>query len=126
MVSGSIREVSLAGRIFPVTADSDPGRQLGGFTNEIQANGDGSVRVVQTRMPWSVSGLTLVINNGRQDQEYIQNLIDSGSLFVFSITYADSVTYSGSAQVVGEFDRASMAGTAEVGFMGSQKLTQQS
>ena len=71
-VSGSIRNASLAGRLFPVAADADPNRSLGGYTNEIEGNGDGTARVIQTFEPWSLEGLTISMNDSNKDQEFLQ------------------------------------------------------
>ena len=40
-VGGSIESVTLNGRPFPVAADAEAQRKLGGWENEVQANGDG-------------------------------------------------------------------------------------
>ena len=58
-VGGSIESVTLDGRNFPATADAAAERKLGGFENESQANGDGTARLIKTRVPWSLDGLTL-------------------------------------------------------------------
>ncbi len=41
-VGGSIESVTLDGRTFAVAADAEAQRKLGGFENEVQANGDGT------------------------------------------------------------------------------------
>ena len=43
-VGGSIESVTLNGRSFAVAADADSNRFLGGFVNDVQANGNGSGR----------------------------------------------------------------------------------
>ena len=58
-IGGSIESVILAGRQFPVAADTEVQRKLGGFNNEVQANGDGSARVIKTREPWMLDGITV-------------------------------------------------------------------
>jgi len=125
MVTGSIREISLSGRIFSVSADSDPSRKLGGFANEGQANGDGSMRVVQVRELWTVDGLTISMDDDRGDEEFLQNLADAGDLFVITVTYAGNITYQGSGQITGEITRASQAGTGDIALTGPGKFTKQ-
>ena len=56
-VGGSIQSISIRGRIFPVASDAEANKKLGGFENEVQANGDGTARKVMTRVPWSIDGL---------------------------------------------------------------------
>ena len=58
-IGGSLESVSLDGREFPVAADAEVQRKLGGFENEVQASGDGSARMVKTRVPWSLDGLVV-------------------------------------------------------------------
>ena len=43
-VGGPVESVNIDGRYFAVAADADIGRELGGFTNENQPNGDGTAR----------------------------------------------------------------------------------
>ncbi len=57
-----MREISIDGRLFSVTSDSDPIRDLGGFSGDFQANGDGTGRRILTRKPWQVSGLTISVD----------------------------------------------------------------
>ena len=124
-ISGSIRDISLSGRLFAVAADADPGRKLGGFMNTVESNGDGGVRVIQVREPWSLDGLTIAMNDDNRDQEFIQDLIDNGVQFVVAVTFADQSVYQGLGQIVGEAPKASQAGTGEIALMGEQKLTRQ-
>lgn len=124
-IGGSIESVSLAGRIFPVAADAEAQRKLGGFENEVQANGDGSARIIKTRVPLSLDGLTLETDDARGDQEYLQDLADGADYFAMSITYASGVTYQGTAMIVGEMQSSSQAATTAVSLMGPGKLTRQ-
>ena len=68
-VGGSIESVNLSGREFAVAADAEAQRKLGGFENEVQANGDGTARLIKTRVPLSLDGLTIEIDDDRGDQE---------------------------------------------------------
>lgn len=122
-IGGSIESVSLAGRVFSVAADAEGNRKLGGFENEVLANGDGTARQIKTRVPLSIDGLTIVIDDARGDQEYIQNLSDSPDFFALGITYASGSSYQGSAQVVGETQVSSQSATGQVSFAGPGKLT---
>lgn len=124
-IGGSIESVSLAGRIFAVAADAEAQRKLGGFENEVMANGDGSARLIKTRVPLSLSGLTLVIDDSRGDHEFLQDLQDQTDYFALGITYASGQTWQGSAQVVGEVTVSSQSALASVSFMGPGQLTRQ-
>ena len=91
-IGGSIQEVSIGGRIFPVAADADATRKLGGFSNEIQPNGDGSARKVMTRQAWEIGGLTLSLDADRGDHEYLQSVADAKSYVDITVTEASGVT----------------------------------
>ena len=124
-IGGSIESISMGGRLFPVPADIESQRKLGGFENEVQANGDGSARLIKTRVPLSIDGLTVSIDDSREDQEYLQNLANGSDYFVIAITYASGVTYQGQAQIVGEFQTSSQSQTAAISLMGQGELTKQ-
>lgn len=124
-VGGSIESISLKGRLFPVPADIETQRKLGGWENEVQANGDGTARLIKTRVSLSIDGLTVEIDDNRADQEYLQDLADLPDFFVIAITYASGLTYQGSAQITGEFQGSSQNATAAISLMGPGKLTKQ-
>ena len=124
-VGGSIESVSLGGRLFPVPADIETNRKLGGFENEVQANGDGTARLIKTRVPLSIDGLTVEIDDNRADQEYLKELADNPDFFVLSITYASGVSYQGESQIVGEFQASSQNATCAISLMGPGILTKQ-
>jgi len=125
-VGGSIEAITLSGRSFAVAADAEAQRKLGGFENEVQSNGDGSARIIKTRVPLSLDGLTLEIDDDRADQEFLQDLSDGTDYFPIDITYASGSVYQGSAQIVGETQVSSQNATAAVSLMGPGKLTKQS
>lgn len=122
---GSIESVTLDGRNFPVAADAEAQRKLGGFENEVQANGNGTARLIKTRVPLSIDGLTLEVDDGRGDHEFLQELSDRNDFFPVAITYASGSTYQGSAQITGELQASSQNATAAVSLMGPGRLTRQ-
>jgi hypothetical protein len=124
-IAGSIKEVTFRGRIFPVAADAEANRKIGGFENEMLANGDGSARLIKTRVPLLLDGLTLEVDDSRGDHEFLQDAADSPELFALSITYASDITYNGTAQITGEFQASSQSATIPVTFSGPGKLTRQ-
>jgi len=125
-VGGSIQEISLGGRIFSVASDAESNRKLGGFENEVLANGDSTARLIKTRVPLMLDGLALDTSDTRGDHEYLQNLADSNDFFVIIITYASQISYQGSAQLTGEIQRSSQAATTTVTLSGPGILTRQS
>lgn len=124
-VGGSIESITLDGRIFPVSADSEAQRKLGGFENEVQANGDGTARLIKTRVPLAIDGLTVEVDDDRGDHEFLQELSNRFDFFPVAITYASGTTYQGVAQITGEMQASSQSATAAVSLMGPGILTKQ-
>lgn len=124
-VGGSIESITLDGRNFAVAADAEAQRKLGGFENEVQANGDGTARLIKTRVPLSLDGLTLEIDDDRADQEFLQELTNRNDFFPVVISYASGNDYQGTAQIVGETQTSSHNATAAVSLMGPGVLTKQ-
>jgi hypothetical protein len=127
---GSLQEVQIKGRIFSVAADADSARQLGGFTSEMQFNGDGSGRVIMTRGGWVLPDLSLSIDDARGDQEYLQDIAngkdaDADGYYPMSATYASGATYSGKGRVTGNVAVSSMNITSPVTLSGPGTLTKQ-
>jgi hypothetical protein len=120
---GSIQEVTLKNRRFAVAADAEANRKLGGFENEVQANGDGSVRLVKTRVPFRLDSLQLSIDDNAQDQEFLQALADSNELFPVTITLVSGNTYQGVGQITGEVQTSTQNQTCTITLEGQAKLT---
>ena len=124
-VGGSIESVTLDGRTFSVAADAEVQRKIGGFENEVQANGDGTARLIKTRVPLSLDGLTVDIDDAQDDAEFLQALQNGNSFFPIALTYASGEVYQGTAQIVGETQTSSQNATASVSLMGPGVLTRQ-
>jgi len=124
-VGGSIESIALAGREFPVAADAESQRKLGGWENEVQANGDGSARIIKTRTPLMIDGLTLSTSDDRGDQEYLQGLANEKDFFPIAITYASGLTYQGQAMISGELNTSSQNAVTTVTLTGPGTLTKQ-
>ena len=124
-IGGSVESVGIAGRTFPVAADADGSRDLGGYSNENQPNGDGSARTIKTRKVWMMSGLTLEIDDDRQDQEYIQDIANGSAAVSLTFTMVSGVVYQGTGLPVGDLKASSQSATMPVDFSGSGVLKQQ-
>ena len=124
-IGGSITEDDLAGRGFPVAADAESQRKLGGFENEVLANGNGSARIIKTRIPAMIDGLTIECDDSRGDHEFLQNLADKDEYFSVVITYASGVSYQGTMIITGDLQVSSQSATAEISLSGQDKLSQQ-
>lgn len=121
-VGGSMEKVAIRGRVFPVAADADSNRDLGGYTNETLPNGDGSARKKKTRKPWKVDGVALEIDDNRGDQEFLQEIADSEEFVPMTFTYVTGISYSGRGTVEGDLQASSAEATAPLTFTGPGKL----
>lgn len=119
-VAGSIVRVTLDGREFPVAYDSESDRALGGYNNEVEMNGNRTARLIKKMSPAKLSGMGIVIDDGRADQEYIQNLADMKGFFSTEVEYVSGAIYGGQLQIIGEINVGSMKGTAELEFSGGE------
>ena len=124
-VGGSIQDISIRGRLFPVTADADSNLKRGGFEADVQANGDGSARKILTRVPWMMDGLVVEIDHDRADLEYLQDRANEPDFVDISITYASGVTWQGTGTVTGELQFSSQNSSATLSLMGPNIATQQ-
>lgn len=122
-VGGSIQSLTLKGRIFAVAADAEATRKLGGFENEVMANGNGTARLIKTRVPLNIEGLTVEVDDGRGDHEFLQNLSNETDFFPIVITYASGEDWAGTAQITGELSASSQSATASVNISGPGVLT---
>jgi len=124
-VGGSIESVSIRGRLFPVAADADATLKLGGFENEVQANGDGSARIVKSRVPWGIDGLQIEIDHDRADLQFLWEVSAEQDYVVITLTMASGHTYQGRGMITGEFGGSTQSATAPVNMMGPGEATLQ-
>jgi len=124
-IGGSMESITLNGRTFAIAADADSNRKLGGFENEAQANGDGSARLIKTRVPPNMDGLTVSVDDDNGDQEFLQDLADMKDFFPITATYASGAIWQGSGQITGEFQYSSQNATASLSLSGTGKWTKQ-
>src|SRR5690554_232660 len=113
-IGGSIESISIDGRIFAVAADADASIKLGGKENEIQPNGNGSARKIQTRVAWSATGMTVSIDDSSDDLGYLQSVADMPDNVPIAITMASGRVLTGTGTVTGELTQSSQNATASV------------
>lgn len=124
-IGGSIESITIRNRLFPVAADAEANRKLGGLENEVQSNGDGTARLIQTRVPWSLSGVEVEINDSRADAEFLKEIAETHDFVPITITLASGVTYQGDGQITDAVETSSQKATASISLMGPGEMTQQ-
>lgn len=124
-VGGSIEQIAIRGRIFAVASDAAAQRKLGGFENELRANGDATVRIIKTRVPWDLSGLVVEVDDSRGDQEFLQGIADNNEFVDVAMTLASGVTYQATGTIHGELVYDTQAATATISVGGPGTMTSQ-
>lgn len=124
-IGGSVESVTIDGREFPVTFDADINRKLGGSENEVQPNGNGTGRIIKSRVAPSLSGVVVECDDSRGDNEFLQNISDNNKFVAIAITYASGITYQGSATITGELQYSNQGATCAFDMMGEGKFTPQ-
>jgi hypothetical protein len=126
---GPIESITIAGRRFPVDGEDAAKITLGGFSNEIKPNGDGTARVIKSRVLASISDLNVQIDPNKDDLEYIQEKRNEHTLFDTSVTLVDGTVYAGATQITDEVEYDSKEGTAGISLTGrlqKQRANEQS
>ncbi len=118
MVAGPFESHTFNGRRFACDAEDDVKLKLSGKNNEVKPNGDGTTRVTQQRTIASLDGINLVIDLDNGDDEFLQDLKDSGEMFDYSGTTNDGVVWSGKMQIVDDMEISFKEGTASVSLQG--------
>ena len=124
-IGGPIVELTLSGRYFSVAEDAESNRKLGGFENEVSMNGDGTGRLVKSRVSWSADGLTVSCDDFNEDHEFLQSLADRNDFFAITVGYASGAIFQGTGQITGEIAFSSKQSTATVALQGTGTLTKQ-
>jgi hypothetical protein len=125
-IGGPIVEVTIAGRIFNATGDANGTRHLGGYKSERQPNGDGKTdRNILTPTNWYVNGVTIEMDDDRDDQQFIQNTINGGKDQVITVEYTSGAVYQGVGSVTGDHDFANESASATVNLGGPGEFTKQ-
>jgi hypothetical protein len=124
-VGGSIESISIRGRLFPVAADAEATKKMGGIENEVASNGDGTGRLLKTRVPWMLDGIAVEVNDDRGDAEFLQEIADGLEFVPISITFASGRTFQASGTVTGEVAASSQSATATVSLSGPGSMSQQ-
>jgi hypothetical protein len=124
-VGGSIQSITIKGRIFPVASDAEANKKLGGFENEVQANGDGTARKVMTRVPWAIDGLQVEINDDKGDHEFLQEIADLKDYVSIEMELASGTIYVGTGTITDEIQSSSQNATATIKVGGPGKLEAQ-
>lgn len=124
-VGGSIESISIDGRNFAVASDAEANRKLGGFENEVQSNGNGTARIIKTRVPWGLDGVVVEIDDDRGDQEFLQDIADGNENVPVAISFASGAVYQADGTITGEIQYSSQNANASISLMGPGRMSKQ-
>lgn len=118
MASGPIESVTINGRRFAVDGEVDAALALPGYTNEVKANGDRTQRLVKSVKPGRMNALPLIMDDARDDEKFIQEVMDLNIFVPIEITDVNTNVWSGNGQIVEDPETSKKEGTKEVNLMG--------
>jgi hypothetical protein len=119
MVAGPFESHTLAGRRFAPDAEDAVQMELGGKSNDVVPNGDGTFRTKQSRVVASIEGVNLTFDPDNGDDEYLQDLRNKGVPFDYSGTANDGTIYIGSMQITNDLKFDFKEGKVSVTLKGS-------
>lgn len=118
--AGDIRQLTIDGREFDVKGeDANVNIDLGGYTNTVGINGNGTTHTTQRRKIAGFSGCPISVDDTREDLEFLQNIANDAREVPVTITLASGVTYSGSLTVVGDLGKSTGDGTSTIEMRGA-------
>lgn len=106
MASGALESIVINGRRFTCKNDDDCEIELPGFSNETVVHGDGTVTYKKVRHTGHISGINLLLDNDRDDHEFLQEAQNSLDALDISATEVDGTVYAGSMQLTEELTRS--------------------
>jgi len=118
MVGGPFVSHVLNGRRFVCDSEDTATIQVQGKTNEAKSNGDGSIRYTQSRVPGTLEGSNLQFDPENGDDDFLNELKDSGKPFPYSGTANDGTVWAGNCQITGELKFDYKTGTVPVTLSG--------
>jgi hypothetical protein len=119
MASGPIESITINGRRFAVDGEVDAAQALSGYTNEVKSNGDRTVRLVKGVKSGRFNSIPIVMDDARDDETFIQEVMDNLSLVDTSVTDVNGNTWSGLSQIVEDPETSKKEGTKEINVHGT-------
>jgi hypothetical protein len=119
---GPPESVSVAGREFACTGDADVSRMLGGYTNEHQSNGNKTTRTIKIPVPWTLGGVSVVIDDDNGDQEFLEAVKDGQDDVDIVISYTSGASYAAVGNIDGDLSYSNNSAAASFDLKGPGKL----
>jgi len=101
-VGGPFESHTLNGRRFVCDADDDAQIQIQGFSNEVKVAGDGSNRLLKSRVPGTLEGCNIVYDPSNGDDDFLVELKNEKDYINYSGTECDGTIWTGRVQITGD------------------------
>jgi hypothetical protein len=123
---GDIEEITISHptigkRSFAVEKGADNTLDLGGYSKEIEMNGNGTARASLERKPWMIENVSLNIEADNEDLEFLQNVQDSPIDSEFTFSYVVGDVYRGTGSLTGDLKHNTKSSLAAVTISGGGK-----
>lgn len=119
MASAPLVEIIINKRRFAVDGENAPTIALSGYTNEFKMNGDAKTgRSVKGVKAGRIAGVPVVIEEDRDDMEFLQEVMDSPEDAEGSTTDINDVVHDFIGQIVDDPEKDVKEGTMELAING--------
>lgn len=118
---GALETIVIDGRLFTCDASDEPKFNLPGFTNEVVANSNGTLRIKKTRVPGTITDVNVVTDDDRGDHQFIKEAVGKNDFFAISATKIDGTLVSGKMQITDEYPVDGKANTMAISLAGDWK-----
>jgi hypothetical protein len=117
--AGDIRQLTVNNREMTVKGgDSNVDISTGKFNNEANSGGNGDMYITQRRKIPGFTDCPIVLDDTKQDLEYLQGISDNGEPVDVNMTLASGIVYSGPLSIVGELGKKTGDGTCSLEMRG--------
>lgn len=103
--AGALESIVLKGRRFSTGADDTPNIATSSWSNETVMHSDGTFDIKKTRVPGHITGVKVSCANGKDDQEYIDELQAELEPFPVNATLVDGTVYTGQMHITDQGER---------------------
>jgi hypothetical protein len=118
----TIEHPDVGSRNFSTKADQDVIKDIGGYTAELQMNGNGTGHKKMSAKPWELSGIESETDDIAGDQEFLQAVQDSPDLATITWQHILGTVYSGQGTLTGDLKHNTNAGYTGLSIMGPGKF----
>ncbi|GHU13044.1 hypothetical protein FACS1894161_2550 [Spirochaetia bacterium] len=101
-VGGPFESHTINGRRFVCDAEDDAQIQLQGFSNEVKVAGDGSLRLLKSRIPGTLEGTNIIYDPFNGDDDYLVKCRSGKEMLEYSGTDVDGTIWTGLVQITGD------------------------